>query len=165
MSSDDSQAITALNPEQFGNLNNNAPVCGKTITISHGGTEVQATIVDQGGVGFGGLDLAQNVFEHLMVRNIPGLSLYSMALADPDSPSQPVDSMSSGGLTITIPVPPDPARVLPQAAPLPPLKAHHRLPPLVLEEVQKLRLPNRHLLLRAARKMPATLVQDLQTLK
>jgi hypothetical protein len=68
--SDDSQAITALNPEQFGDLNNNSPVCGKTITISHGGIEVQATIVDQGGVGFGGLDLAQNVFEQLMVSVI-----------------------------------------------------------------------------------------------
>jgi hypothetical protein len=68
---DATKFISSLNPAQFGNLNNDAPACGNTITVTYEGKSVVVTIIDSGGEGTGGLDLSPATFEQLAVSPQP----------------------------------------------------------------------------------------------
>jgi hypothetical protein len=61
--------LIALNSVQYGTFPNpnNAPVCGHTITVNHGGKSLVATVVDRGLMGVNNFDLDQAAFEFFAV--------------------------------------------------------------------------------------------------
>ena len=67
----------ALNPGQFGGgANPNlAPVCGKTITVNHGGKSIVVTVVSKGGMPLNDFDLSKPAFEQFAVSDIDTVTM------------------------------------------------------------------------------------------
>ncbi|TPX15719.1 uncharacterized protein E0L32_000053 [Thyridium curvatum] len=60
---DMTENIVAISKDQMGEQSNGNPLCGKTITITHGGKSVQATIRDKCmGCASGEIDVSEKVF-------------------------------------------------------------------------------------------------------
>lgn len=59
----DDSIIVALNPEQYGDLNNRSSFCGRSVRMTYGNKTVDAVINDAcPECSYGDLDLTQNVF-------------------------------------------------------------------------------------------------------